>query len=147
MLICTNQNFYADYVCPPNGNVRLNGNDYYQGRAEVCDNSAWTCFCGDSFSRQHGELICSQLGFPGLYRYSTGPSSCSSGATSLQCPEDTTSIQNCNYTVATTSCLQVYVECYSKSIYTYSGNWYIIYFQLSHQSTEHYHHKTTIKYV
>lgn len=87
----------------------------------MCDNSAWTCFCGDNFSRQHGELICSQLGFPGLYRYSTGPSNCSSGATTLRCPDDATTTQDCTYTISATSCSQVYIECYSKFTSSYCG--------------------------
>lgn len=85
------------------------------GRAEMCENEQYRCFCGDSFTRQHGELICLGLGFSGLYRYSTGPAQCSSGGvTDIQCPLDAMSLQDCTYTVTSSSCPQVFLECYSK---------------------------------
>ena len=106
---------HLDSGCPPTGNVRLTGSDYYMGRAEVCEGRAWTCFCGENFTRQHGELICSQLGFSGLYRYSTGPAQCTSGGwTDIQCNADAVSLQNCTYSITTDSCTQVRIECYSK---------------------------------
>ena len=111
---------HVDSGCPPTGNVRLTGSDYYMGRAEVCEGNAWTCFCGESFTRQHGELICSQLGFSGLYRYSTGPAQCTSGGwTDIRCNADTTSLQNCTYSVTTDSCTQVRIECYSESTHNH----------------------------
>ena len=106
---------YLDSGCPPTGNVRLTGSDYYMGRAEVCEGREWTCFCGENFTRQHGELICSQLGFSGLYRYSTGPAQCTLGGwTNITCNADIASLQNCNYSITTDSCTQVRIECYSK---------------------------------
>ena len=109
--------FQTDYGCPPNGTLRLTGSDYYMGRAEICEDEEYTCFCGDSFTRQHGELICLQLGFSGLYRYSTGPSECTEGGvTDIECPQDAMSFEDCIYTVNSRSCPQVFLECYSKFI-------------------------------
>ena len=105
---------YLDSGCPPNGNIRLVGSDYYMGRAEVCQNRAWSCLCGENFARQHGELICSQLGFSGLYRYSTGPSMCSPSGQTIQCNSDATSLDDCTYSTTTGSCTQVRIECYSE---------------------------------
>ena len=107
--------FNLDSGCPPNGNVRLIGSDYYMGRAEVCQAGVWTCFCGETFTRQHGELICSQLGLSGLYRYSTGPARCSAGGwTNIQCGSDATNLQDCTYSLSTSSCIQVRIECSSE---------------------------------
>ena len=106
---------FVDSGCPPTGNVRLVGSDYYMGRAEVCEGQSWTCICGDNFTRQHGELICLQLGFSGLYRYSTGPAQCTSGGwANIQCGEDATGFQDCTYSITTSPCTQVRIECYSE---------------------------------
>lgn len=90
------------------------------GRAERCENTAWTCICGEDFTRQYGELICLQLGFSGLYRYSTGPAQCTSRSfTNINCPADATSFQQCNGSVTTSSCIQVRIECNSKFIHNH----------------------------
>ena len=85
------------------------------GIAEVCEGQSWTCICGDDVTQQHGELICSQLGLPGLYRYSTGPAQCTSGGwDNIKCNEDATSFQDCIHSISTTFCTQVHIECYSE---------------------------------
>ena len=107
---------HLDSGCPPNASLRLIGSDYYMGRAEVCAGTTWACICGNNFTRQHGELICLQLGFSGLYRYSAGPAQCTSGVwRHIECDPDAQSFEECTVVLITAdSCPLVNIECYSK---------------------------------
>ena len=57
---------YADCV---HGSVRLvgsEGEDFSEGRVEVCVNNAWGTVCNELFTPEDAEVVCGQLG--GFYR-------------------------------------------------------------------------------
>ena len=54
-----------------NGDIRLRGGtNQYEGRVEICNNSAWGTVCDDSWSTFDARVACRQLGFSSIGTHS-----------------------------------------------------------------------------
>lgn len=54
-------------------NVRLiNGKHSYEGRIEVLYNGTWKAVCDHGWNRKSARVICRQLGFPDVLRFTKG---------------------------------------------------------------------------
>ena len=59
-------NCLSEMRCTSNGNVRLvNGSVEREGRVEVCWEGVWYAACNISWSQQHTDVVCQQLGYGG----------------------------------------------------------------------------------
>ena len=54
------------------GDVRLvDGTTPTEGRVEICFNRTWGTICGSGFGRLDAGVVCQQLGYSRLSKYST----------------------------------------------------------------------------
>ncbi|XP_017044917.1 lysyl oxidase homolog 3B [Drosophila ficusphila] len=61
---------YIKVLNKEEGAIRLVGGDYeYEGNIEVLHNGKWGAVCDDEWDSAEGHIVCRQLGFPGMRKY------------------------------------------------------------------------------
>lgn len=85
-------------------NVRLiNGKHSYEGRIEVLYNGTWKAVCDHGWNRKSARVICRQLGFPDVLRFTKGRHAFGRGITGkfwlddVKCTGEENSIDECRH--------------------------------------------------